>query len=657
MEVECRRRGMVTWADADAAIEAEREARWKRVETTTLMTALSLLVCAVWLAWPSLKGLVAGEGVALTAFGAPLLLVIWGIFIQDLTLDDPAARTRVGSASALAWPVLLVIGALGVEAALTQQLFGSVLIMLVALVLRNAANATMRGHFGVLRYRAMLTGIGTASAAVLALTQTSTLSYLDVMPILALSMVALSAVDTVYSWTVGDDQKAERKAFRKRLDRLEIRLLELKAQGAAVAQAASLLTTAKEEGHLDPEYGMRLLDASEEDMERSLSLADDVEIIRLDALQAVDEAEAIAPAARRPRKAYDMGVREVSLGSLREGEQLYRQAKKRATEILTWWKRAEEAITEATRALDGRKGDGIAALRDLLSEAKEKLANEHPKEAYEFAMVIPGQLEADEGALERAEEALGEARRHLKQSDGLDTTLISDRLEQAQTALDNGNASQAIGLADGVVRTIERERAAMDDVLRALKQKKNLVKRFEGRDDEATWRVALDEIIEAADTRQWSHAGMLLERMTAGLDKEGQASDDALELYDFVMDQWRVLRNQCEAVSIGVQDDDRRVRRADLDLQGPLGHDPDRRHAHRFRLASQGTAAPDDLAVRIGPDRGQRGARRRHRRGDEADPHAHRRHPGPGRHPGHVPPAGQSPPCVRRRGVGGVPAR
>ena len=128
MEVECRRRGMVTWADADAAIEAEREARWKRVETTTLMTALSLLVCAVWLAWPSLKGLVAGEGVALTAFGAPLLLVIWGIFIQDLTLDDPAARTRVGSASALAWPVLLVIGALGVEAALTQQLFGSVLI-------------------------------------------------------------------------------------------------------------------------------------------------------------------------------------------------------------------------------------------------------------------------------------------------------------------------------------------------------------------------------------------------------------------------------------------------------------------------------------------------------------------------------------------------
>jgi hypothetical protein len=51
----------------------------------------------------------------------------------------------------------------------------------------------------------------------------------------------------------------------------------------------------------------------------------------------------------------------------------------------------------------------------------------------------------------------------------------------------------------------------------------------------------------------------LLERMTAALDREGKASDDALELYDFVMDQWRVLRNQCEAVGISVQDEDRRA--------------------------------------------------------------------------------------------------
>ena len=141
----------------------------------------------------------------------------------------------------------------------------------------------------------------------------------------------------------------------------------------------------------------------------------------------------------------------------------------------------------------------------------------------------------------------------------LDTDRLEERLLKAEEALEQGNASQAIGLADGVVRTIERERAAMDDVLRALKQKKNLTKRFEGRDDEAKWRAAcFTKSSKRPMSVLWSHAGMLLERMTAGLDKEGKASDDALELYDFVMDQWRVLRNQCEAIGIGIQDDDRR---------------------------------------------------------------------------------------------------
>lgn len=52
---------------------------------------------------------------------------------------------------------------------------------------------------------------------------------------------------------------------------------------------------------------------------------------------------------------------------------------------------------------------------------------------------------------------------------------------------------------------------------------------------------------------------MLLDRMTSQLDKAGQEADEALELYDFVLDEWRVLRNQCDASNIGVEDDDRRA--------------------------------------------------------------------------------------------------
>jgi hypothetical protein len=547
---------MVTWADADAAVEAERARRTKRVENMTLMTALSLLLCAVWLAWPSLRGLMNGDGVVLTSFGAPLMLLIWGIFIQDLTLDDAAARARVASASTVAWPLLICLGALGLDSTFSATAAGSLLIMFAGTACRQWSHRTMRGHFGVLRYRAILTGIGSLSAIALTLSHGGSFTTLPVA--LAGFVCVFAVLDTVYSWTVGDDQKAERKAFRKRLDQLENRLLELKAQGAAVAQAASLLTTAKEEGHLDPVYGMRLLDESEEDMERALSFADDVEVIRQDALKSVDEAESIAPTVKRPRKAYDMGEREVKLGSLREGEQLYRQAKKRATDVIVWWAKAESVILEATRALDGKHGSGVTHLRELLADAKAKLAKEQPKEAYEFAVVIPSQLEADDDALDRAKGSIEEAKRTVAQSDGLDTSEMDERLAQAVNALSSGNASQAIGLADGVVRTVERERAAMDDVLRALKQKKKLVARYTGRDDQETWDSMLANIVQAADDRAWSHAGMLLEQMTSALDREGHAMEEARELYDFVLEQWGVLRNQCEAASIKAVDEDRR---------------------------------------------------------------------------------------------------
>jgi len=547
---------MVTWADADAAVEAERAVRIKRVENATLVSALTLLLCAVWLAWPSIRSLSNGDGVVLASFGAPLLVLIWGIFVQDLTLDDGAARSRVASATSVAWPLLLCLGALGFEGD-AAAMAGSGLVLLSGVMCRRLSHRTMRGNFGVLRYRAILTGIGTLSALALTLTAGETLSEPPMM--LALGVCAVALADTAYTWTVGDDQKAERKRFRQRLDRLETRLLELKAQGAAVAQAASLLTTAKEEGHLDPDYGMRLLDESEEDMERALSFADDVEIIRQDALTAVEEAESIAPTVKRPRKAYEMGEREVKLGSLREGEQLYRQAKKRASETITWWAKAEKAILEATRALDGKDGAGANQLREVLSEAKAELAREQPKQAYEIAIVILPQLDADADAIGRAEQSVEEAVRSVAQSDGLDTSEMEARLEQASEALASGNASQAIGLADGVVRTLERERAAMDDVLRALKQKKKLKQRYEGRDDKDRWEAMLSDVVAAADDRIWSHAAMLLEQMTTALDRDGHALEEARELYDFVAQQWAVLRNQCEAAHIKATDDDRRA--------------------------------------------------------------------------------------------------
>ncbi|MBS73432.1 MAG: hypothetical protein CMA91_04185, partial [Euryarchaeota archaeon] len=47
-------------------------------------------------------------------------------------------------------------------------------------------------------------------------------------------------------------------------------------------------------------------------------------------------------------------------------------------------------------------------------------------------------------------------------------------------------------------------------------------------------------------------------RLTSDLDKESKASEDAKELLDFVNEEWKVLRNQCEAAFIKVDDKERR---------------------------------------------------------------------------------------------------
>ncbi|MED6338365.1 MAG: hypothetical protein VYC12_04985, partial [Candidatus Thermoplasmatota archaeon] len=311
------------------------------------------------------------------------------------------------------------------------------------------------------------------------------------------------------------------------------------------------------EGHVDPELGMKLLDDAEEDINRSLSLAGDVQIVKEDARKSVEQAEDIAPTTKKARKSFDMGLREIELGSLREGEMLFRQAKKRSMEIIEWWQKAEQAITEASRLLDGKSGENINHLHEMLADAKKKLSSESPKKAFEYAFTIPDQLSAGDDALTRAAESIKEAERQLGQSDGLEKSELTARLDNASAALDAGNASQAIGLADGIVRSIKAEREAMDDTRRALRQKKKLVKQFENRQDSDEWQAKLDEIVKAADDKQWSHAATLLDRMTAELDKSGKETEEAKELLDFVSDEWKILRNQLEAAMIKPDDKER----------------------------------------------------------------------------------------------------
>ena len=546
---------MDAWSDVEGAIQAAIKQRNARLERLVAASSMLMLLGAIWLVWPILSAAAKGEGGLLNGLGMPILVLIWGLLVQDIGLTEPSSRTRVGASATIAWPVLLIISSKEITSFSDIEIIGPILVAISAGACFTYSKTVLTGGLDVQRFRSLMTGVGFVAAFSIFvgdIPEPSSITWFANVAVLA-----ITASMTVYIWVSGDEQKELRREFRKRLDKIETRILVLKTENAAVDQASSLVMTAREEGHVDPELGMKLLDDAEEDINRSLSLAGDVQIVKEDARKSVEQSEEIAPTTKKARKSFDMGLREIELGSLREGEMLFRQAKKRSMEILEWWQKAEQAITEASRLLDGKSGENINHLHEMLADAKKKLSSESPKKAFEYAFTIPDQLSAGDDALTRAAEAIKEAERQLGQSDGLDTSELTDRLDNANAALDDGNASQAIGLADGIVRSIKAEREAMDDTRRALRQKKKLVKQFENRQDSDVWQAKLDEIIKASDDKQWTHAATLLDRMTAELDKSGKEAEEAKELLDFVSDEWKILRNQLEAAMIKPDDKER----------------------------------------------------------------------------------------------------
>ena len=536
--------------DLEAAIEFEFESRVKNIERLGGVSAIILLMTATWLAWPALEAALNG-GSLLNGIGYSLIILAWGLFVQDLGIQDSTSRSRIGAALTIAWLPIAIIAIPALDGTLDEQL-GFVLLLATSLILFKVSRDILKGGIEISKFRSIMGFLG----FILAISILAADMKVGYVLWLQVGFCLTALILIIIDWSGNSEQRIPRRAFDKRLNAIEHRILELKSSGAAIDQAASLVMTAREEGHRDPEWGMRLLDEADEDIERNLSLAGDVEEIKLDALNLVERSEEIAVIAKRPRKAFVMGEREVELGSLREGEALYRQAKKLASEIIEWWEQAESAIRAAAALLES-SNNKQEHLAELLVEAKKKLKSEKPKQAYEFAIVIPEQIKGVGEALELAEDLLKDAHRQLKAADGIDRKPLGDRLDSAEMALEAGDYSQANGLAGGVIREIIAEREAMEDIRRALRQKVHLISRWAEREDSEQWDLRLTEIEDATDDLQWTHAATLLDRLTKDLDTEGKASDEASELLEFIKEEWKTLRNQCEASGIKVDDDER----------------------------------------------------------------------------------------------------
>ena len=549
--------------DFEAAIEAEREQRARRAGQVATLTTGVVLVGALWLAWPGLEAVMAGEGAPFAVLGLPALVLLCGTLVHDHASGQPQATGRAAAAAAIAWPSVLFLAFRSTDAELEARIAAGLTLALIAGVLYSMAKTAFSGGFRQARYRALLTGAGAVTvASVWFGLRTDVGAEND----LAGAIITLLAIGTALrSWLIEDEQRGLRKRFRIRLDDLENRLLELKAQGRRVDQATSLVRTAAMEGFSDPEHGMRLLDDAEEDVDRTISLEKDVVAIEADALTAVEKAEAVAPTVRRPRSAFDAARREVELGSLREGESLFRQAKRRAETVVAWWARAQEAIEAASLALADREEEHLAQLHEALAEAKKRMAKEDPMKAFELVMAIPDQVAQEQEANEDAEGLVADARRAVEAADGLDLEPHHARLEEAEDALKAGDGRQAAGIAESIRRSLTVEREAMDVVRRALRQRSTIEQRFEGHEDTEGWLEKLASIEADAEARRWTQARRALDELSHDLDAQERDRGEAEQLLDFLREEWKQLRAQVDAADIGVGDEDR------LDVERLLG--------------------------------------------------------------------------------------
>lgn len=539
------------FVDLEDAIKAEMELREKRLERLSGFSAILMLAVSIWLAWPSINSTING-GSLNSDLRYAMVIIAWAVFVQDLGSMEKQARSRIGTVCTIFWLPITIVALSYIEGN-TSEILGMTILISVSITLFITSRNILQGDISVLKYRAIMGFLG----LILSVSLLTTADFENISSYLQLFVCLMALVLILHDWYGNDDMRQPRKEFDVRLNNLESVILNLRSEGVAIDQAASLVMTGREEGHRDPEWGMRLLDEAEEDIERTLSLAGDIDEIKEDSLKSISEAEKIAPVVKRPRKAWEMGQRELELGSLREGEALFRQAKKNALEIIKWWAKAENAIAEASNVLS-KSEHKQQNLEDLLMEAKKKLASEKPKQALEFAMVIPEQILASEKALVIAEKSVKDAAKLLKSADGLDKTQLEQRLDDADDAILHGNSAHAKGLADGIIREINSEREAMDDVRRALRQKKHLVSRWAQREDVAEWDSRLTAIEEEAEKLRWTKAASLLNELTTDLDAASKESEEASELIEYITQQWTILRNQCDASNISVGDDDRK---------------------------------------------------------------------------------------------------
>lgn len=512
-----------------------------RVEKAALLGLLTIIFGGAWWLWP----VVDGQVEMLSRSGHVFLLFTIALLLSDLIDFGPVERSRIGIASNLSWPSLFALA--GTDLTSVDEKISSALMVIIAFTLWITTKSIFGHSLATRRLRGM------SSIASLAIASATMVAMDSNVYVWALVFVSVSYT-MIPDLLSKDEMHQTRKQFSTKLEEAELSMMKLRSENTGLEQPNSLLKGAREIGWKDPQKGLRIIEEAESEARRIIAISNDLEEIQSDALNSVIKSEEISNSAKSPRKAYDMGIREAELGSLREAETLFRTAKIKAENIIENWQEAYNTILEAEEKISHLSGYSAESIVSMLDSAKEALESEDPLGAIQIASNIPSHIESLSGLEVESTKSLEDAEKAVKSLEGEASPRHLEMIANSRNAYNEGNFSLSKGISDSIIRDVRESLESSNEVTRALRQRKKLESRFP---KSGNWQERMNLIAQLHESSQWSDAHSELKSLTSDLSAFESESSDARELMDFVNSEWEGLTNRMDSRGIRGDNPDR----------------------------------------------------------------------------------------------------
>ena len=469
--------------------------------------------------------------------------------ISDLSSYDGRKRTRLASISSISWPILIGLAS-SAEPDFRGLAFGAILTFL-AIVLHEYSRSAFSSTAIARRFRALLGMIGLATAVAIMISQAS-----EIM-LAAISTLVIAAL-LMFDILRPDPSLQGRRDLFNRIDSVEIRILEINEAGIRLDHASSLLKLAREEGWSNTSRGHSRLKSVEHEIELALSMDRDLSEIREAVMVLVNQAESIAPEATESVSLVEKADSERALGSPREAETIYREAKKVANRICLFWEPAREALSEAEKKLEKQNIIESDTIAGMVESARKAMERQRPDEALHFLEALPDQLQSLSEALDRVRARRSEISSHLVSEHPDISEEVESQLSSIDKSIEDGELSLAMGGLESIARRLHNRSESRRSFKQSVRQKGMIQSRFPLA-EKTIFEKRLGSAISLSKEGLWIQADEELKLIINDLDSVDATRRDTEELLDFLEGEWKILRKKLESSGVGSDDSTRRL--------------------------------------------------------------------------------------------------